>query len=74
MASPTSQPTGDAPDGEQPEAPAESDVKRKFREALERKNAKHHSSAAAGEAGESKVGSAHGPQAHQKNFRRKSGG
>ncbi len=67
---PTSKPTGDAPDAEQPE----DDAKRRFREALERKNARSHASAAAGEAGDSKVHSAHGPASHQKQFRRKSGG
>lgn len=56
-----------------PDAP-ENDVKAKFREALARKNAKHHGSAAAGETGDSKVHSAHGPAAHTKQFRRKAGG
>ena len=81
MARPEPQPAGDAPgegaadDGAAVAAPAgESDAKRRFREALERKNAKHHASAAAGESGDSKVHSAHGPAAQQKQFRRKSGG
>ncbi|WP_088284441.1 DUF5302 domain-containing protein [Kineosporia sp. A_224] len=79
MARSTSTPGDDSPEDLAPEtgdaAPAgESDAKRRFREALERKNAKHHASAAAGESGDSKVHSAHGPAAQQKQFRRKSGG
>lgn len=81
MARPEPQPAGDAPQDSAPEdgaaaaAPAgESDAKRRFREALERKNARHHESAVAGGSGDSKVHSAHGPAAQQKQFRRKSGG
>jgi hypothetical protein len=70
MARPTSEPAGSTQEGDQPE----DDVKRRFREALERKNARSHASAAAGETGDSKVHSAHGPASHQKQFRRKSGG
>ena len=55
-------------------AAPENDVKAKFREALARKNAKHHASSAAGETGDSKVHSAHGPASQTKQFRRKSGG
>lgn len=54
-----------------PGAP-DDDVKRKFREALDRKNAKaqeHDTEVHAG----GKVGGAHGPEAHQRTFRRKSG-
>jgi hypothetical protein len=51
------------------------DVKRKFREALERKQSKQADGAGAGEGGEqSKVHSAHGPAHTQRQFRRKSGG
>lgn len=50
------------------------EVKRRFREALERKNARHHASSAAGETGDSKVHAAHGPASQQKSFRRKAGG
>ena len=50
------------------------DVKRKFREALERK---HERSAQQGEGGEkadrSKIHGAHGPESSQRSFRRKSG-
>jgi Family of unknown function (DUF5302) len=81
MARPEPQPAGDAPEDGAPEAGAavaapagESDAKRRFREALERKNAKHHGSGSTGGAGDSKVHSAHGPAAQQKQFRRKSGG
>lgn len=63
-----------APDDATPEAAPETDVKARFREALARKNAKHHASAAAGETGDSKVHSAHGPASQTKQFRRKSGG
>ncbi|MEU6644210.1 DUF5302 domain-containing protein [Saccharomonospora sp. NPDC046836] len=51
---------------------SDDDVKRRFREALERKQAK----AKAGSAHESvssKASHAHGPAAHKRTFRRKSG-
>lgn len=67
-----STPTPD--DAAEATAAPENDVKAKFREALARKNAKHHASAAAGETGDSKVHSAHGPASQTKQFRRKSGG
>ncbi len=86
---PTPSPAGDAPeashsedghpedghpeDDHREDGHPEDDVKRRFREALERKNSRNHASAAAGETGDSKVHSAHGPQSHQKSFRRKSG-
>lgn len=55
---------------------AEDEVKRKFREALERKRGSHSD---AGSAGGSKDpnkihGGAHGPAKSQRTFRRKSGG
>ena len=51
------------------------DVKRKFREALERKQSKHAEGATSGDGGDaSKVHSAHGPAHQQRQFRRKSGG
>jgi hypothetical protein len=55
-----------------PESGEEDDVKRKFREALERKQA----NARSGSAHESSVGKnqhAHGPAANKRTFRRKSG-
>jgi hypothetical protein len=51
------------------------DVKRKFREALERKQSKQADGSAGGDGGEhGKVHSAHGPAHQQRQFRRKSGG
>lgn len=51
------------------------EVKRRFKEALERKNGRHAGGAAAGESGEhARVhGGAHGPAHQQRQFRRKSG-
>jgi hypothetical protein len=62
------------PEEGQPAEPVEDDVKRKFREALERKNA----GGAAGAAhtdndGGNKAHDAHGPAKSQRTFRRKSG-
>jgi hypothetical protein len=51
------------------------DVKRKFREALERKQGKRSSGAAADDGEDhGKVHDAHGPAHTQRQFRRKSGG
>ncbi len=51
------------------------EVKRKFREALERKQGKVAEKAAADDAGDaSKVQHAHGPAKAQRTFRRRSGG
>jgi len=54
------------------------DVRRKFREALDRKHGQHPDSADVAEAadgkGSSKVHGAHGPARNQRSFRRKSGG
>ncbi|SEG80436.1 hypothetical protein SAMN04489712_11380 [Thermomonospora echinospora] len=54
---------------------AEDDMKRKFREALERKRGSHtDSGGGAGGKGPAKVhGGAHGPAKGQRQFRRKSG-
>lgn len=65
--------TAEPPSGEK-SAPGEDDVKRRFREALERKNARH----TGGDGGEGKDtakvhGGAHGPAHQQRTFRRKSG-
>lgn len=55
-----------------PEASAEDDQKRKFREALERKTGK---TSGGGDAhGDSKIHGAQGPAKSQRTFRRKSGG
>jgi hypothetical protein len=60
------------PDGAAPEQPEEDPVKRKFREALERKQATGRTGAAAGD--RTKIHGAHGPAAGRRSFRRKSGG
>jgi hypothetical protein len=55
--------------------PADDDVKRRFREALERKNAGKGSGAShADNDGSAKAHDAHGPAKAQRTFRRKSGG
>ncbi|HEY6796082.1 MAG TPA: DUF5302 domain-containing protein [Kineosporiaceae bacterium] len=63
--------------GQTPGDPAahQDDVKRRFREALARKQGRSADGAAAGEAGEhAKVhGGTHGPAQQQRQFRRKSG-
>jgi hypothetical protein len=51
------------------------DVKRKFREALERKHGRAADAAASGdERDPSKIHGAHGPVKNKRSFRRKSGG
>jgi hypothetical protein len=57
---------------ENPPAEAADDMKRKFKEALDKKNAKHRE----GEAhldGDSAVHGSHGPVSSKREFRRKSG-
>lgn len=56
----------------QPSEDPEEDQKRKFREALERKQAQHRG-AASHENGGGKNQHAHGPAASKRTFRRKSG-
>jgi Family of unknown function (DUF5302) len=60
------------------EASAESedmdDLKRKFREALDRKKAQHANGNADGAQTTGKVHDAHGPASSRRSFRRKSGG
>ncbi|MGV0793443.1 DUF5302 domain-containing protein [Mycolicibacterium sp. XJ1819] len=51
----------------------EDDTKRKFREALERKNAKAAAGAGDHKDGGDKQPRAHGPVEHRREFRRKSG-
>jgi Family of unknown function (DUF5302) len=63
--------------GPAPEAAAKADldeVKRKFREALERKRSAHASANAEGAQDTGKVHGSHGPAASRRSFRRKSGG
>ncbi len=70
-AEPEEQSTADAAPQEQS---AEDEVKRKFREALERKQGKNAASnASASGKDPSKVHSAHGPAGSRRSFRRKSG-
>lgn len=58
-----------------PEADGTYDLKRKFREALERKRGTQAKTAESGAGpNASKVRGAHGPAANQRSFRRKSGG
>jgi hypothetical protein len=60
--------------GAEPEAP-EDEMKRKFREALERKKRAHSDAAAGGQGKDpSKIHGAKGPAASRRSFRRKSGG
>ncbi|MDA4105897.1 DUF5302 domain-containing protein [Mycolicibacterium holsaticum] len=54
------------------DSPQEDDTKRKFREALERKNAKAGDGGNHKDAG-AKQPRAHGPVEHRREFRRKSG-
>lgn len=50
------------------------DMKRKFREALERKRDQHAHASGEGSQGTGKVHDAHGPASSRRSFRRKSGG
>lgn len=64
----------DTPEPEVSETP-EDEMKRKFREALERKRSQAAGSGAGGRGGDpSKIHGAHGPAASKRSFRRKSGG
>jgi Family of unknown function (DUF5302) len=65
------------PQGPAPEAGASADldeVKRKFREALDRKRSAHASANADGAQDTGKVHGSHGPATSRRSFRRKSGG
>jgi hypothetical protein len=58
----------------EPDAVEDDDVRRKFREALERKQHQHAAGNAEGDAKDpSKVHDAHGPASSRRSFRRKSG-
>jgi len=64
------------PAGEAEAAPAQPDMdemKRKFREALDRKNQAHAEGQGNGGRDTGKIHGAHGPAASRRNFRRKSG-
>jgi hypothetical protein len=60
------------PDGETA-TPDLDETKRKFREALERKQQAHNEGQGQGGRDGSKINGAHGPAASRRNFRRKSG-
>jgi Family of unknown function (DUF5302) len=73
-------PSAAAEGGSAPAEVAESDAKpdldetkRKFREALERKNQAHSEGQGKGGRDDGKIHGAHGPAASRRNFRRKSG-
>lgn len=83
---PAEPPPAKAPSAKAPSAKAESaeappadakpeldDVKRKFREALDRKRGAHASANADGAQDTGKVHGSHGPAANRRSFRRKSG-
>lgn len=55
------------------EVPDLDETKRKFREALERKNQAHSEGQGKGGRDAGKISGAHGPAASRRNFRRKSG-
>jgi len=61
----------DAAEGEAPAEPGLDDVKRKFREALDRKRGNHATAQGVDHTG--KVHGSHGPEAGRRSFRRKSG-
>ncbi|MET9778560.1 DUF5302 domain-containing protein [Streptomyces sp. NPDC006367] len=70
-----SEPTGPETSPLAPDSDGNYDLKRKFREALERKRgARADAAEGAAGSGASKVRAAHGPAASQRSFRRKSGG
>ena len=64
---------GEAAAAEEGAAPDLDDTKRKFREALERKNKVHSDSQGQSGRDGAKISGAHGPAASRRNFRRKSG-
>jgi Family of unknown function (DUF5302) len=70
-ASPAPETAGEDPAGEAPVQPDLDEMKRKFREALERKRGTHASAQGADHTG--KVHGSHGPAASRRSFRRKSG-
>lgn len=63
-----------APAGDAAASPELDDVKRKFREALDRKRQQHAHGNADGTQDTGKVQHAHGPASSRRSFRRKSGG
>ncbi|HEY6279003.1 MAG TPA: DUF5302 domain-containing protein [Streptosporangiaceae bacterium] len=66
--------TASGPAGAEDEASPEDEARRKFREALERKQAREADATSAGRGkGTGKIHGAHGPARHRRSFRRKSG-
>lgn len=65
--------TESGPDDPRGEADPDDELKRKFREALERKRQAHTAGGGGGNKGGSKIHGVHGPAAHRRSFRRKSG-
>jgi hypothetical protein len=61
------------PDGADAAKPDIDEVKRKFREALDRKREAHSEGQDQGSRDPSKIHGAHGPASSRRNFRRKSG-
>jgi hypothetical protein len=72
MTKETDKPGSDLPDKPAAASPAD-DVKRKFREALDRKHA-HGGRDVSEDGDQAKIHDAHGPAKSQQMFRRKSGG
>jgi len=64
-----------APEPSQPTGPEEDDVRRKYREVLDRKRQQQAKGNASDEGKDpSKIHGAHGPASTRRSFRRKSGG
>jgi len=72
-AKPAAEPAAAEPATEDGEKPELDDVKRKFREALDRKKQFHSEGQGKGGHESGKVNGAHGPAASRRSFRRKSG-
>jgi hypothetical protein len=72
-AEPTAEVTGEAAEETEHAQPDLDETKRKFREALERKNQAHTEGQGKGGREDGKIHGAHGPAASRRNFRRKSG-
>jgi Family of unknown function (DUF5302) len=73
MAKNTDKPDDETSDQATPARPSTEDVKRKFREALDKKHA-HGGRDVSEDGDQSKIHDAHGPAKSQQMFRRKSGG
>jgi len=72
-AEPVADPAADAATEDAAKADLD-ETKRKFREALERKQQAHNDGQGTGGHDSGKINGAHGPAASRRNFRRKSGG